>query len=425
MTENFTDKKRGYGGGVSNDANRLSAIARRLEDLGELSFKKFTETSPDGTTIIKRFGMYERQELYPIAEEESIAPIPIPSGTPFVAGMSMFGCLGTGADKIVTDVTVGGQDTWIVDTSSPAPLWHPNDLEPGGGHWIPGWVQFFWGGVWSWYVRINDEGAFAPATPPGNMEYVSGHTEHKVTWPVVDSYTSLGTPNIVWASTSGNTSFIVDSTGKMFCCGTNETGQLGIGQQTGSTTPTDYDKPIPNYYSTVFVEVGGNDWKQVNCWPMNTFALKKDGSFWATGGGNTLFTKTDNGPFTTFYKDPDIGLVLIKTVGSLHSQSYQIWLQGGTSPYQTLTRTEWIAKWGNFTPRQIAMALEGYSGYTISVVGGNYPPIGLSKGSLFTYQPDGDQGRLESVTNCFLASGGPRRSGGDPITGGATIAIGR
>lgn len=74
MSERWTDKKRGYGGGVSPDAKRLSAIAGRLEDLGSLSIKKSTSEGPDGTTIVKRFGMYERQKYYPTAvvEQERI-----------------------------------------------------------------------------------------------------------------------------------------------------------------------------------------------------------------------------------------------------------------------------------------------------------------------------------------------------------------
>jgi len=69
MSELWTDKKRGYGGGVSPDAKRLSFVARQLEDLGKLSIKKATSEGPDGTTIVKRFGMFEKQKYYPTAAE--------------------------------------------------------------------------------------------------------------------------------------------------------------------------------------------------------------------------------------------------------------------------------------------------------------------------------------------------------------------
>jgi hypothetical protein len=78
MSERWTDKKRGYGGGVSPDAKRLSAIAGRLEDLGNLSIKKSTSEGPDGTTIVKRFGMFEKQKYYPtvVAEQERLRAVP-------------------------------------------------------------------------------------------------------------------------------------------------------------------------------------------------------------------------------------------------------------------------------------------------------------------------------------------------------------
>jgi hypothetical protein len=70
MSERWTDKKRGYGGGVSPDAKRLSSVAGRLQDIGNLPFKKMTSSDRDGTTTLKRFGMYERQQYTPTAVAE-------------------------------------------------------------------------------------------------------------------------------------------------------------------------------------------------------------------------------------------------------------------------------------------------------------------------------------------------------------------
>lgn len=65
MSERWTDKKRGYGGGVSSNAKRLSAIAGRLEDLGGLSSKTLHRDTPEGKVTVKRFGIFERQIFEP------------------------------------------------------------------------------------------------------------------------------------------------------------------------------------------------------------------------------------------------------------------------------------------------------------------------------------------------------------------------
>jgi len=66
---NFFDKKRGFGGGVSPESNRVSNIARRLQDLGYRGLEKFVSKDDKGTTISKSFGMYERQQYFPVEEK--------------------------------------------------------------------------------------------------------------------------------------------------------------------------------------------------------------------------------------------------------------------------------------------------------------------------------------------------------------------
>ena len=92
-----------------------------------------------------------------------------------------------------------------------------------------------------------------------------GYTAQRLEWTKVNDYRrgpEFGA--CIWAHTKWGTSFLITTSGKMYCCGGNQYGQLGIGKPTGDTPAPGLPlTSIPAYYTTRFLEVPGGPWAQV------------------------------------------------------------------------------------------------------------------------------------------------------------------
>lgn len=87
--------------------------------------------------------------------------------------------------------------------------------------------------------------------------------------PVLSTY--LSNQNIIAVSGDAFHSAAVDGNGTLYTWGRNGAGRTGLGLLTGNTS-------IPT-------AVAGGNWEKVFCGTGNTYAIKTDGSLWATGAG--------------------------------------------------------------------------------------------------------------------------------------------
>lgn len=279
------------------------------------------------------------------------------------------------------------------------------------------------------------------------LHIVGGSVE--LYWPVIDKYTLIPylPNNIVWASTDGESSFLIDTVGKMYYCGSNVYGQLGVGRTMGWDTTTVPGQQIPNYYSTTFLDVGGDNWKMVAQgtmynYPEYTWALKKDGTLLvagAIGGGIGLggtgdiatFTKVNNDVWRTIMPP-----YLIKDSATKNSYDIYIGNPSGITFLMTVSSTDWPTYFGISTPEQYAAAARGFFGFMtidylhdLTFIGSScvdlYPkPIGT------LWEQKNDMGGeppfqgMKGVIWKFTAGLPVRDPGvGIGITGGAVIAI--
>ena len=212
----------------------------------------------------------------------------------------------------------------------------------------------------------------------------------------------------------------------MYCCGSNEYGQLGIGETTGMETPAGYDHPIPKFYAKTFTAVGGSGWMQVRATADKTWALKTDGSLWFAGEGTNTFVAATGGPFVAMLVDGS----LIKDAGD----NYEFWTPGGASPDMTVTKAQWASLYGAGTPREVAAATEGAGVSGITFIGGGFVDITLSTTEERANKERGSLWGLSEIyqmeapgTDWVFTSGFPSRNNvpDGPIIGGATIAIKR
>jgi hypothetical protein len=178
-------------------------------------------------------------------------------------------------------------------------------------------------------------------------------------WPVIDVLTNLNLPGwYKWAMTDSGFSFLIDIHGKMFCCGSNIYGELGIGEAMGESPP------FPNYYTKTFVEVPGDNWDMVfGFFPNIIWALKRDGTLWVTGdvgggifGGSPInvWTETEyTGWLGGLSYEDTANLVLIKEVDGIYG-FYQ-W-DGGWIEIATKTIKELRTYYGSNNIREICAA---------------------------------------------------------------------
>ena len=131
--------------------------------------------------------------------------------------------------------------------------------------------------------------------------------------------------------------FILKNDGSLWACGYNNMGQLGLGDTTNRSTFTQVTTNI------------NNDVKQVSCGYLCTFIIKNDGSIWACGynsnGQLGLNDTTDRSTFTqvTTNINNDVKEVacgyshtfIIKNDGSLWSCGYNYYGQLGLGDINT------------------------------------------------------------------------------------------
>ena len=448
MSERWTDVRRGYGGGVSPDAKRLSAIAGRLEDLGNLAIKKFTSESPDGITIVKRFGMFERQKYYP-TPIVSVPVAPVVPGNVWVVGSNAYGCLGIGQGYSTTTYLWGtegaGTGSHISYEWNRTP--YPLGYWGYGGHqdYNPNLISL--GLQWAYYI---DNEYFSNLDPPVlikgipctsawlshftfDIPYVpwapasgGSYPVYVYSWPIVQRPRPISFTNAIWTSIdpASGCSFIINNKHEMFCCGGNINGTLGIGKAMGYWTPETGNPGIlsinvPNYYTTVFTQVPGS-WKQVHTWGGVTQALKTDGTLWGAGIGWANYGNT----FVQVGTDTNWVGIGIKDIGT----AYEMW--DGGSLTETITKAEWNTLYFGMTVDQVCADREGNG----SFIGGSLTD--LSNVANEFYSPHKENGTLwanfnntifyqEQTGNTWIFTAGLPTVNfqTSEVTGGGQIAI--
>lgn len=74
--------------------------------------------------------------------------------------------------------------------------------------------------------------------------------------------------NAIYVSSGWESLFVVTNDGKLFSCGSNNYGQLGLGNSSNVN---------------VFNQVPGDGWRMVSCGWFHTMAIKNDGTLWGCG----------------------------------------------------------------------------------------------------------------------------------------------
>jgi hypothetical protein len=320
---------KGFVGGVPNQEQFADAFLK-----GRKISKKTTRDIDGNEIITKRHGMYQKT-IYKPGIIDYLLQI---GGRPWVVGEDLYGCLGLGNDYYTTSTVTPGWNqllplsvgwypfleikegesnrTWCDNLSGDDPTitvlveytsefaqnmlyvkgHYSTELDDAGNE--RGWVYYatvsqlpesiIYAGhsIDYWGPRID---------PPPDPDYppevycwliatIPPVTNYIVNWPVVNDYTRvplLG--RCLWANIKNGTSFLINSSGRMYCCGGNRYGQLGIGEEIGFRTvyPGNY---VPKFYTTAFLKVPGDNWWMVGSNTTNlTTALKRDGTLWRAG----------------------------------------------------------------------------------------------------------------------------------------------
>jgi hypothetical protein len=353
----------------------------------------------------------------------------------WVAGYDLYGCLGLGNDhQLVENITppmiIGGTRYEIRELIINGQA--PQQLPPTDASILEPWPELgrlkydrdysygdggiIWDGL-HWYVRyILDEstlpefnaaghrydgGVYPDGYPYNYYQWSEEIIRYFVSWSQVEYTSCKISGSYIWACTYDGTSFLIRNDNKMFCCGGNIAGQLGIGAVTGHTNNPDDNVTIPNYYTSTFIEIPGDTkWKQVKIFEGKegsgagyyqvVWALDTDGKLWVTGnhggtfgkGDLATFTKVDDTVWESFYMMfGNYTPTVIKKTGEEPNIIYEIYYlsyppgstTGSLALLMNMPKDTWDISFRGFTPSQVAAAFEGMSlnGYTEAFIGGS------------------------------------------------------
>jgi hypothetical protein len=290
-------------------------------------------------------------------------------GVPYFAGHNLYGCLGNGQDCEVVDDIIYEEFGVLTDTITVS-------LDSS---WYMDWVFCQW---WNreYLAQLLSEGWIYQYSVPGDSCYIATFNKYdsvpvvkshyySYVWPRIGNFTALPLNKIVRAVTANYVSFLIDSSGNMYCAGSNSSGALGIGQATGVYTlnqftgeltadPTPrampeiesselWAKMKPIYYSTSFIQVPGK-WKQVYCDGLTTIAIDSEGNRWVAGMGYTAtLTRNDEvyaaaGGANYLYKET----VKDYKVYALSATDAPLALFYPITPYYTISKEQWEDSYG-------------------------------------------------------------------------------
>ncbi|MDD5541414.1 MAG: hypothetical protein PHG61_12055 [Candidatus Marinimicrobia bacterium] len=365
------------------------------------------------------------------------------AGKVWVGGKNIWGCLGDGQDYQIVTYLIGYSGIEIEDEI---------ELTWDGSfnRFITGYETTVYGDVvavvdWAAYFAefdrhietrmdlLNSGYAITHSYYVGVVEHII-FVKSKVTnpiyqfslqWPTVTAYKSLPAFNFSckWAcvDTTQGTSFIIASSGEMYCAGGNIYGQLGIGAATGwkwldegtgafiagtgDAYATDNPQFIPNYYSKVFVQVPGK-WTSVVTAEGITYALDDNRKLWIAGKGYTpTFVKYSDDIWLTF-----IAGMFIKDNDEFYD-IYQLAGSGTFSLLGSISKTDWVNMYGSCTPEDYARTLLARDNdENFIYIGGDFRDqlYNLNKpaGTLWRrYKDYGYSLQLMAGTTWFLAAG--------------------
>lgn len=127
-------------------------------------------------------------------------------------------------------------------------------------------------------VAVDGDGNVYSCGANANGECLTGNTEPVYIWTKMENPTIVGESPTKWvaARCGGNFTILMDDRGKLYSCGLNSSGQLGIGSTTASTS---------------VCEVGSTDevkairYKKISVGNQHVLAIDTDDNLWSWGEG--------------------------------------------------------------------------------------------------------------------------------------------
>lgn len=209
------------------------------------------------------------------------------------------------------------------------------------GYWLKGnpLVPFESGPLWG--AGVNEYGQLTWANSPGYPLFYLADFTYAGYYPCYKSFRENPGPYFNTVSSGGSHSALIRPDGTLWVCGLNSTGELGL----GDTAPR-----------LNLVQVGTDtDWAFVTCGGAQTFAIKTNGTMWSTGrnttdNGSPAYSSLglgDNINRSVFTQVPGSGwrwvtssgnhAFAIKTDGTLWATGWNLYgqLGFGTAGYET------------------------------------------------------------------------------------------